>query len=420
MGKFIRIIMIILTIFLFPVIAQAPSPPKAGSGIPQNFTIVIGILSIMFSMVFILVVYAKFCHPTSHFRGEPQAHLGHGLLRSDSRFSGVDQKVIDALPFFRFSSLKGSREGLECAVCLSKFEDIEVLRLLPKCKHAFHIGCIDHWLEKHSSCPICRCRIGVEDIAFFKSNSIRLIRNNSRPELPQDSRIELFVQREENHHNSSRSNNGTRNIGKGNKEKEVLIENEAGECESEERVLFHKHKHKILVSDFVFMNRWSNLSSSDLVFLNTEMLGVMSSNRFSSLDSESISQSATREKEGKKTSQIKEEMEMKRSFERRISIAEKNSLVSISGISSTSSDSNASTSRTTILNERRSVSDTTAFSRFGYVNENATRDSSMIEADAKSFRIRQLWLPIARRTVQWFANREQRFRLSKYTQQPDA
>ncbi|KAL0559544.1 hypothetical protein IC582_004158 [Cucumis melo] len=154
------------------------------------------------------------------------------------------------------------------------------------------------------------------------------------------------------------------------------------------------------------------------MFLNTEMLGAMSSSRFSSLESESIRRSATREREGKRTSQIKEAMEMKRSFERRISIAEKNSLVSISGISSTS-DSNASTSKTTNLNER-SVSDTTAFSRFGYFNENAIRDSSMIEADAKSYRIRQLWLPIARRTVQWFANREERSRLSKYTQQPDA
>lgn len=421
MSKFSRIIMIIMTISLSPVNAQAPPSPKADSGIPQNFTIVIGILSIMFSLAFILVLYAKFCHQTSHLRGEPQAHLGLGLLRSDSRFSGIDQKVIDALPFFKFSSLKGSREGLECAVCLSKFEDIEVLRLLPKCKHAFHIGCIDHWLEKHSSCPLCRCRISVEDVAFFTySNSMRLMRNNSQPELPQDSQMELFVQREKDHHNSSRFNTGTsfRKIGKGNKEKEVLIENEAGECESEERVLFHKHKHKILVSDFVFMNRWSNLSSSDLMFLNTEMLGAMSSNRFSSLDSESVCRSATRESEGKRTSQIKEEMEMKRSFERRISIAEKNSLVSISGIPSIC-DFNASTSRTTNLNERRSVSDTTAFSRFGHFNENAIRDSSMIEADAKNYRVRQIWLPIAKRTVQWFANREQRSKLSKYTQQPD-
>lgn len=422
MSKFSSIIMMILTVLPFSVNAQAPSPPKAYSSIPQNLTVVIGVLSILLSIAFILVLYAKLCRQSSHLRDEPRAHLGLGLLRSDSRFSGIDQKVIDSLPFFRFSSLKGSREGLECAVCLSKFEDIEVLRLLPKCKHAFHIGCIDHWLENHSSCPLCRCRISIEDIEFFTySNSMKLMRNNCQPELPQDPNMELFVQREEDHHhNSSRFNTESsfRTIGKGNKEKDILIKNEAGECESNEQMVFHKHRHKILVSDFVFMNRWSNLSPSDLMFLNTEMLGAMSSNRFSSLNSKNIRQSTTRETEGKKITQIKDEMEMKRSFERRINIGEKHSLFSISGIPSIS-DSSASTSRTTNLNEKRSVSDTTAFSRFGNFKEDSIRKTSVIEADAKDNRIREIWLPIAKRTVQWFANREQRFQLTKCTQQPD-
>ncbi|XP_022144842.1 E3 ubiquitin-protein ligase ATL42-like [Momordica charantia] len=412
MSKFSRIILIITATLLVHANAQV-SPPKADSGIPENLTMLIGIISIMLSLAFILVLYAKFCHRNS--RG-PRAHLGVGLLRSDLRFSGVDQKVIDSLPFFRFSSLKGSREGLECAVCLSKFEDIEVLRLLPKCKHAFHIGCVDHWLENHSSCPMCRCRISVEDVAFFTcSNSMRLMRNNSQSELPQDPNMELFVQREEDHHNSSRFNIGSSfgKIGKGSKEKDG-----ARERQSEEHVVFHKHKHKILVSDFVFMNRWSNLSSSDLMFLNTEMLGAMSSNRFSSLDTDNIRRSETGETEDKRISNIKEEMEMKRSFETRISIAEKNTLISITGMPSIS-DSNASTSRTINLNERRSVSDTTAFSRFGNFNENAIRETSVIESNAEDYRIRKIWLPIARRTVQWFANREHRAQLSKYTQQPD-
>jgi hypothetical protein len=60
--------------------------------------------------------------------------------RSASQFSGINKTVI--VTSFRFSSLKGSREGLECAVYLSKFEDIEILRLLPQCKHAFYINCV--------------------------------------------------------------------------------------------------------------------------------------------------------------------------------------------------------------------------------------------------------------------------------------
>ncbi|CAO1942144.1 unnamed protein product [Urochloa humidicola] len=50
--------------------------------------------------------------------------------------------------------------GLECAVCLSEFEDGDRLRLLlPKCSHAFHPDCIAHWLAGHVTCPVCRCNL---------------------------------------------------------------------------------------------------------------------------------------------------------------------------------------------------------------------------------------------------------------------
>jgi hypothetical protein len=51
--------------------------------------------------------------------------------------------------------LANLQEGLECAVCLSRFEDADILRLLPKCKHAFHLDCVDTWLISHSTCPLC-------------------------------------------------------------------------------------------------------------------------------------------------------------------------------------------------------------------------------------------------------------------------
>lgn len=50
----------------------------------------------------------------------------------------------------------GLKEPFDCAICLCEFTQLDMLRLLPMCSHAFHIGCIDKWLVSNSSCPICR------------------------------------------------------------------------------------------------------------------------------------------------------------------------------------------------------------------------------------------------------------------------
>ncbi|KAF5176250.1 Ring-h2 finger protein atl73 [Thalictrum thalictroides] len=44
----------------------------------------------------------------------------------------------------------------ECAICLSEFVQGEGIRILPKCKHGFHVKCIEAWLSAHVSCPTCR------------------------------------------------------------------------------------------------------------------------------------------------------------------------------------------------------------------------------------------------------------------------
>jgi len=43
-----------------------------------------------------------------------------------------------------------------CTVCLAEYQERDVLRILPYCRHAFHVTCIDIWLKQHSTCPVCR------------------------------------------------------------------------------------------------------------------------------------------------------------------------------------------------------------------------------------------------------------------------
>jgi hypothetical protein len=47
----------------------------------------------------------------------------------------------------------------ECLICMDKYKIGEFKRLLPKCSHYFHKRCIDKWLKKKCTCPVCRCNL---------------------------------------------------------------------------------------------------------------------------------------------------------------------------------------------------------------------------------------------------------------------
>ncbi|KAK1289618.1 putative RING-H2 finger protein ATL12 [Acorus calamus] len=305
----------------------------------------------MFSLTFLLLMYVKFCNnsDSEDFFGRPNQsdHLTLPFGHHQSRFSGIDKNIIDSLPFFRFSSLKGSREGLECAVCLSRFEDTEVLRLLPKCKHAFHIDCVDKWLESHSSCPLCRYKVDVEDLSLFKyPHSSRSMRSS---ESVVDENIELFVERE-----GSVSAASSKRFGSFRR------------ADKQELLIPDKVKHRIFVSEVAMKNRWSDVNSSDLMYLNSEMIGASTSQRFDTIGSSSSNNDGI--------VKIEEEMEKKRVLE--------------------------SEDWRTVLIRRR------IDRGLGRVRNRENNIGS--SSDSKEEKVRRVWVPIARRTVQWLAGRERR------------
>ncbi|KAG8059367.1 hypothetical protein GUJ93_ZPchr0002g23968 [Zizania palustris] len=85
-------------------------------------------------------------------------------LRRQQRRRGLESSVLRMFPTMKYAEAKALRLGkvagaLECAVCLSEFEDDEMLMFLPKCSHAFHPDCIGEWLASHVTCPVCRCNL---------------------------------------------------------------------------------------------------------------------------------------------------------------------------------------------------------------------------------------------------------------------
>ncbi|GMN39291.1 hypothetical protein TIFTF001_008520 [Ficus carica] len=83
---------------------------------------------------------------------------------------GFDKRILDKIPTVRYSSSAqndGCDGGGECAICLGEFEENVVVRLLPRCKHAFHVECVDQWLSFHTNCPFCRspvCPIVISEV----------------------------------------------------------------------------------------------------------------------------------------------------------------------------------------------------------------------------------------------------------------
>ncbi|KAM7261783.1 hypothetical protein ACFE04_020860 [Oxalis oulophora] len=160
--------------------ASSPLQPTTTldlSPFKPSIVVIVSILTAIFLITFFLLVYAKHCKGVGLNGGGVHAHRGSMTVRKNS---GIDMSVIETLPLFRFGSLRGDKDGLECAVCLNVFEPTEVLKLLPKCKHAFHVECIDKWLNAHSTCPLCRYQVNPEDILIIEEPKI-LHENKSVP-----------------------------------------------------------------------------------------------------------------------------------------------------------------------------------------------------------------------------------------------
>nr|ABK26878.1 unknown [Picea sitchensis] len=79
-------------------------------------------------------------------------------------------KMIGALPKGKYGCLRRSDDAnrndsssSSCAICLGGIGEEDGVRILPNCRHYFHISCIDRWLlpctVNNSSCPLCRATV---------------------------------------------------------------------------------------------------------------------------------------------------------------------------------------------------------------------------------------------------------------------
>ncbi|KAG8082204.1 hypothetical protein GUJ93_ZPchr0014g46827 [Zizania palustris] len=148
--------------------ASPPTPPTTSQVRQQSpfgrtmSTVITVAISVFFFLLF-FCAYINQCY-LAGLGGPRGAAAAAGAVGGPSRRGkrGLDPAVVATFPIVPYSEVVKHKIGknvLECAVCLTAFEDDDDLRLLPHCSHAFHPECIDPWLEARVTCPLCRANL---------------------------------------------------------------------------------------------------------------------------------------------------------------------------------------------------------------------------------------------------------------------
>lgn len=165
----------------FPAIDQNDQNHHISPYVILFLSLLAGLFLLIAYYVIIVKSCTSFCSPNRN-DGSPQSESSSG----DEEFVGenqvdhpiwfittvgLQQSIINSITVCKYNKFDGLIEGTECSVCLNEFHEDEMLRLLPKCSHAFHINCIDTWLRSHTNCPLCRAYIVSETLG--NSNMVR-------------------------------------------------------------------------------------------------------------------------------------------------------------------------------------------------------------------------------------------------------
>ncbi|KAJ4750493.1 RING/U-box superfamily protein [Rhynchospora pubera] len=163
---------VIFLVFSFLLLTVMPVQAQVAGNSPNNSTttsfnltfalIFIALIILFFVTAFLIIFFSCGGPPRTAHPMVPTTFNENGAawVIPIVRQSGLDRSVLEKFPIMKFSEVKGLIPGtLECAVCLSEYNDSDTLRILPGCCHVFHTDCIDHWLSNHDACPVCRASL---------------------------------------------------------------------------------------------------------------------------------------------------------------------------------------------------------------------------------------------------------------------
>ncbi|XP_071700112.1 RING-H2 finger protein ATL57-like [Rutidosis leptorrhynchoides] len=135
----------------------ASPPPHFTSNSPFDSSLALTILillTVLFFMAFFSLYIRRFSNITNSQEDSSQPPPRFHIRK---RCGGLDAFTVRSLPVVPYGGESKMKTcSSECSICLSEFEDREMVKVIPYCRHAFHPTCIDTWLSSNVSCPLCR------------------------------------------------------------------------------------------------------------------------------------------------------------------------------------------------------------------------------------------------------------------------
>ncbi|KAL2330219.1 hypothetical protein Fmac_017800 [Flemingia macrophylla] len=117
----------------------------------------------MFLLLIFLSMLLRVCYvfvSMSRERNRSLNNTDNGDGDAQNNTTGLPIDVINSYHTFPYSKTNNVATVYEhdttCSICISEYEEAEILRMMPQCRHYFHKDCVDVWLKVHASCPVCR------------------------------------------------------------------------------------------------------------------------------------------------------------------------------------------------------------------------------------------------------------------------
>ncbi|PKA64025.1 RING-H2 finger protein ATL2 [Apostasia shenzhenica] len=141
---------------------------------------VASIIIIFFIFILVLILYFRANRYMGAIPDVPGASVSF-IFSSGGRSAdaaarprpGLNPAILKSLPVTVFRSADFN-DSIECAVCLTELADDDLARMLPACRHGFHLDCIDMWFASHSTCPICRSSVELSKLPAAYSEQMSL------------------------------------------------------------------------------------------------------------------------------------------------------------------------------------------------------------------------------------------------------